>query len=123
MKTNEIRITIKAPPDEVFEFTIEPKNTHLWIDTVDIQTVDTKQIGLGTKYTNRYGVLEVTDYDRNAFFELTDQKTGYRCSYSYRKIDSETTELVYFESMEDGSELIEPMNNRHFKKLQALLEK
>ena len=123
MKTNEIRIEISVAQDELFEFTVEPLNTPKWIEGAGKGTVDTEQIGLGTIYTNSIGQWEVTDYERNVFFELTDKATGYSCSYSYRKIDENTTELVYFESMEDGSDLIAPMEEKHFQKLKELLEK
>ena len=122
MKTNEIRISINAPRSEVFEFTIEPKNTPLWIDSVTEETINTKQIRLGTIYSNVYGDLEVTDYDSHVFFELTNKKTTYVCSYSYRKIDETTTEIIYFESMEDGSDLSDPMKKESFQKLKEILE-
>jgi len=122
MQTNEIRITIKAPPEEVFEYTIEPKNTHLWVKGAGKETVDTQQIGLGTKYINNYGVLTVTDYDRDKFFELTNNETEYLCSYSYRKISDQETELIYFEYMKNGSELSDPMKQKSFNKLKEILE-
>jgi len=122
MKTQEIRIVINVSQDKLFEFTIEPKNTSKWIDKAGIETVDTEQIGLGTKYVNNYGVLTVTDYDRGIFFELTNEGTQYQCSYSHRKIDEKITELTYFECMLDGSLLIEPVNINRFKKLKNLME-
>ena len=121
MKTNQIRIIIDAPAQSVFEFTVEPQNTPKWIDGVDDEQVNTDQIDLGTIYSNSYGDLEVTDYERNKFFELTNQETGYVCSYSYRAVDEEQTELTYFEYMTDGSELDEPMDEKNFETLQALL--
>jgi hypothetical protein len=56
------------------------------------------------------------------YFELTSNETSYQCSYTYHKVDDETTELVYFEAMLDGSDLREPMNKKHFEKLKELLE-
>lgn len=123
MKTNEIRIIINTPRKKVFEFTVEPKNTHLWIESSGEKTIDTKQIGLGTKYSSSYGVLEVTDYEKDVFFELTDEVKGYQCSYSYRKIDDTSTELVYFEAMFDGSDISDPLEVRYFEQLKEILEK
>ncbi len=123
MKTNEIKVNIDIPVEAVFEFTLEPANTSRWIDAIEEETVNTKQIGLGTIYSNSYGNLEVTDYELNRFLELTNQKTGYQCSYSFRKIDNDTTEIIYFEQMLDGSKLTEPMKIESFKKLQEILEK
>lgn len=122
MKTQEIRIEIVAAHRTVFEFTLEPGNTPKWVTGVSKETVDTEQIGLGTIYSNEYRKLRVTDYERDFFFELSDEETGYQCSYTFHKIDDEHTELVYFECMQDGSELAEPMKQEYFETLKALLE-
>lgn len=116
MTTNEIRIVIDASPEELFEFTVEPKNTPQWIQGAEEKTVNTDQIGLGTIY----GSCEVTDYERNKFFELTNTTTGYICSYTYRKQEDDSTEITYFEYMQDGSELSEPMKRKHFEKLKEI---
>lgn len=120
---NEIRINIAKPRDEVFEFTVEPNNTQKWCTAIEYENVDTKQIGLGTKYSNNLGELEVTDYEKSVYFELSEIGTEYQCSYSFRKIDDSNTELIYFEQMLDGSTLAEPMKTESFKKLQEILEK
>lgn len=122
MKVNEIRITIIAPISEVFEFTLEPQNTKQWVtDSVEMKT-DTNQINLGTKYINKFITREVTDYDCNRFIELSDIDGSYVCSYSFRKIDDEATEIIFFESHDDGSELEYPLDQKNFEKLKELLE-
>ncbi|MCI5051120.1 MAG: hypothetical protein MRY57_02335 [Candidatus Pacebacteria bacterium] len=123
MKTNEIRVIINAPTEDIFEFTLEPKNTKHWVEGAVEMTTDTEQIGIGTKYSNEYITREVIDYDRDKFLELKDVNGPYICSYSFRKIDDETTELIFFESHEDGTELEYPLEEIHFKKLKELLEK
>ncbi len=120
---HEIRITIAKPQDEVFEYTLEPNNTPKWCSAIEHESVDTKQIGVGTKYTNNFGELEVTDYEKNVYFELSETDTEYQCSYSFRKVDENTTEIIYFEQMLDGSTLVSPMKEKSFKKLQEILEK
>lgn len=123
MKINEIRITIKAPPEIVFEYTIEPKNTKHWVEDSIEMTTDTDQINIGTQYSNEFVVREVIDYERNKFIELSDVDGTYSCSYSFRKIDDDSTELVFFESNADGSELEYPIEIECFEKLKELLEK
>lgn len=123
MKTNEIRIIINAPSNEIFEFVLEPENTPKWIEGAGTKTVNTEQIGLGTIYSNDIGEWVVSDYDRNKFFELSDESIYYSCSYSFRKIDEENTELIYFESHSDGSALEHPMERKNFEKLKEILEK
>lgn len=123
MKSNEIRVTINAPREKVFEYTLEPKNTPEWVEgAIEMQT-DTEQIGIGTKYSNEYLTREVTDYEKNLFLELTDLDGNYSCSYSFRKIDEENTELIFFESCTDGSELEFSIEKRFFEKLKEILEK
>jgi hypothetical protein len=53
MKTNKLTIRISKPVSEVFDFTINPQNTPRWIDFIVEETVDGKEIKLGTRYTNR----------------------------------------------------------------------
>ena len=123
MKANEIRITIASPQEKVFEYTLEPKNTPQWVSDVIEMKTDTDQIDLGTKYFNEFITREVIDYDRNSFIELADVEGPYSCSYSFRKIDDEHTELIYFESHSDGSEIEYPMDKQSFERLKNLLEK
>jgi hypothetical protein len=122
MKANELEITINKPIEEVFAFTLEPKNTPKWVEAVSEETVNTEQIGLGTIYSTEYRELEVTDYDRDKFFELTNHKTSYVCSYTYKKINDDTAQIIYFEYMQDGSNLADPMKQKSFEKLRELLE-
>lgn len=120
--SNEIRVRINAPREKVFEYTLEPKNTPEWVeDAVEMQT-STEQIGIGTIYSNEYIGREVTDYEKNVFLELADMDGNYSCSYSFRKIDEENTELIFFESSNDGLELEFPIEKRFFEKLKEILE-
>jgi len=123
MITNEIRITIDAPAEQIFEYTLEPKNTKHWVEGSIEMTTNTDQINLGTKYSNEYITREVTDYDRDKFIELTDTGGAYSCSYSFRKINENSTELIFFESMSDGSELEYPIGKESFEKLKEIIEK
>ncbi|MFT6829497.1 MAG: hypothetical protein ACJAV6_000327 [Candidatus Paceibacteria bacterium] len=123
MKTNQIRVEIMAPQEDVFKFAIEPKNTKHWVSgSVEMKT-NTEQINVGTKYSNEFITREVTDYDRDKFIELTDSDGPYSCSYSFRKIDDNSTELIYFECNNDESELESPLEVECFEKLKELLEK
>ena len=123
ISSNEIHIIINKSQSEVFEYMLEPKNTPKWIDFIKSETIDTEQIDVGTIYTNDFGTLTVTDYERNVYFELTDQDEKYQCSYSFKKIDDDTTEVIYFEAMLDGSELVEPFDAKYFEVLKELIEK
>lgn len=122
MKTNEIRIVINSPFETVFEYTIEPKNTKNWVEgSIEMKT-DTEQINIGTQYSNEFITREVTDYERDKFIELADVDGVYKCSYTFRKIDENSTELIFFESHDDGSEPEYQLEKQHFQKLKELLE-
>lgn len=123
MKTNEIRIIINAPQEKVFEYTLDPKNTKYWVENSIEMTTDTDQINIRTKYSNEFITREVTDYERDKFLELTDVDGIYSCSYTFRKIDSEVTELIFFESNSDGSDIEYPIEQSNFEKLKEILEK
>ena len=120
MKTNEIRISIAAPREYVFQYTLEPKNTALWQESKE--TVDTDQIGLGSRYTNDHGIFEVSDYEKNAFVERSQVKGKHQSSYTFHKISETDTEIIYFESMTDYSDLSHTLSRKEFQKLKSLLE-
>jgi len=122
MKTNEIRIEIERPIKDVFEYTLEPQNKSIWCSIITEESVDTEQIGITSIYINNLGSFKVSDYERNIFLELMSLDEKFQCSYSFRKIDDNTTELIYFEAMLDGSDLTEAMDKKYFKKLKELLE-
>ena len=122
MKTNEIRIEIERPIKDVFEYTLEPQNKSIWCSIITEESVDTEQIGITSIYRNNLGSFKVSDYERNIFLELMSLDEKFQGSYSFRKRDDNTTELIYFEAMLDGSDLTEAMDKKYFKKLKELLE-
>lgn len=122
MKANKLEIFIQAPLSEVFEYTLEPSHTHLWIPGITKEEVDTKQIGLGTKYQNDTGNYEVTDYEKDKFFELSSLDSSYLCSYSFRKQEDNSTILTYFEYMTNGDDLDSPLSQESLITLQELIE-
>ena len=73
MKTNKLNIRINKPISEVFDFTINPQNTPRWIDFIVEETIDSREIKLGTRYTNRdkdgkINLYELTKFENNLHF-------------------------------------------------------
>ena len=123
MKTNEIRIIINKPQREVFEYTLEPNNFIYWVDVIEEHGIDTDQIGIGSVYSNNLGNFTVIDYERDKFLEYEDKSQYYKASFSFRKIDDEQTEIIFFESKYNSEDLKNPFRKEYFENLKELLEK
>ena len=52
MKENKISVVINKPIHEVFEFTTNPSNTHLWIASIIEEVADQFPPQIGTQYKN-----------------------------------------------------------------------
>ena len=121
MKRNILEIEIEAPIEKVFEFTIEPSNTHLWASVAGEETVDAYPIRLGTIYSNDFSKLVVSEFIHNEVFELSEVDGAYKVKYTYTPTDSGTL-LTYDERMEDGSNLSEPFAFSNLETLKKLIE-
>ena len=126
MKTNKLTIRINKPVSEIFDFTINPQNTPRWIDFIVEETIDTKEIKLGTRYTNRdkdgkVNLYELTQFENDAIFELQSVPPYYTVKYTYTSISDIETELEYFEWVESG-ELSSPFPMSAMQKLKEVLE-
>ena len=53
VKDKKIIIQINKPASEVFAFTTDPKNTPLWIDSIEHEEINEWPAKLGTVYRNR----------------------------------------------------------------------
>lgn len=127
MKTNKLTIHINRPISEVFDFTINPQNTPLWIDFIVQETIDNKEIKVGTRYTNKdkdgnINLYELSQLENNKVFELKSVPPFYTVKYTYTAISDTLTELEYFEYVESG-ELSSPFPVSAMQKLKEVLEK
>ena len=125
MNENEISIKIKRPISEVFEFTINPKNTHLWIENVQKEETNEWPIKVGSRYRNTgndgvWDEYEVIDLKQNELFELKMVNGTYHVRYTYKPIDTNNTEITYFEWDENG--INSPFQQMALAKLKDILE-
>lgn len=125
MKENKLTIRIKKPIAEVFEFTINPQNTPTWIDSIAEEHTDTREIQVGTKYTNtdQEGTVnsyQVAQFEGNKIFELVSLTSGYHVRYTYTPISDTETELEYFEW--DEVDLVNPFKQEVLEKLKRTME-
>jgi len=126
MKENKIKIIINRPIDVVFEFTTNPKNTHLWIASVKEEIAEVYPPIIGTKYKNRgiesvWSYYQVLSFEKDNLFVLSDLEEDYHVKYTYKQTEKDVTELEYFEWSTTG-ELKNPFSKNHLLRLKAILE-
>lgn len=125
MKTQKLTIRIKRPATEVFDFVTDSKNTPKWIDFIAKEETNEWPPRLGTVYHNQdsAGVwqdLEMTEFEQDKMFVMTNRKTGYNVRYTLTPTDS-GTKLEYYEWMDNG-DLDEPFTMEPLQKLKSILE-
>lgn len=106
MQENKITILINKPIETVFNFTVDPKNTHLWIPFISEEISSEYPPKIWTIYKNRRGEFnwnfyKVIELSQNKTFTLSDLNNNYHVRYSYRKIGFSQTELEYFEWVQE----------------------
>lgn len=126
MKETEITLPIHRTPQDVFNFCLDPKNTPKWVDSIVTEQTNEWPPKVGTIYRNqnRNGVwseYKVVALDPTTMFEFKLASSPYHVRYTLRPLSPDTTELTYFEWMEDG-ELAEPFTPDILQKLKQVLE-
>lgn len=130
MKRNIIIREINCSIQKVFDFTVNPNNTPLWINTVIEEKTDSKTINLGTRYYQLVklpkGKIEkscavITGFVENEFIEFSYIGTTYKCSYSYVSTEKGTILTYYEEAMKD-EDLENFMTESSMDYLKALLD-
>jgi len=127
MKDLRLTITISKPAKDIFDFTLNPKNTPKWIDFIAEEETSEWPPKLGTIYRNRgsenaeWSELEVTDYETNKRFTMSKKDGSYNVRYTLKPLTPETTELEYYE-WTDKDELSVPFTMEPLEKLKELLE-
>lgn len=102
MKSNKLKIIINKSVDKVFQFTITPPNSTLWISGIIKEETNDFPIHIGTIYKlennkgNIYKVV-VSNLSINRLIEWTSSNNNYHCRYSYKAINNNITELEYYE--------------------------
>lgn len=126
MKENKLTIQVNRPVEEVFAFTTDPKNTPSWIEHIVTEETNEWPIRLGSIYRNRakngqWSEYTVTALEENRLFELTSKNGNYHVRYTYKPIDSNATEMEYYEWVDEG-ELDAPFSAEVLEKLKEVLE-
>ncbi len=106
MRENKVTITINRPVEDVFEFTTNPKNTRLWIPSIQEEVSNEFPPKIGTQYKNRgensdWDFYKVIEYESFKIFTLSDLEGNYHVRYTYHKLNHNQTKMEYFEWMEN----------------------
>lgn len=125
MKENKLTIVINKPIHNVFEFSTNPKNTHLWVDSIKEEIADSYPPKVGTNYKNRWNTetrdfYKVLEFEQDKLFTLSDLDENYHVRYTYKTI-GEKTEMEYFEWMTNGN-LSNPYTKNVLEKLKSIME-
>lgn len=127
MKENKITIVINRPVEEIFEFTINPKNTPLWITHIKEEIADSYPPKVGTIYKNttdfkKWDSYTVINFEKNKTFTMKSSDNNYSVRYTYKRLDYTRSEMEYFEWVTKG-EIENPFTQPVLKKLKDVIEK
>lgn len=126
MKDLRLTVRINKPAKEIFEFTLNPTNTPLWIDSVVKEVADSSPPKIGTVYQNwnaagEMNEYKVTRYEPFKVFQLDATHQDYKVRYTYTSISEKETELEYYEWSESG-QLHTPFMQEILEKLKQVME-
>lgn len=120
MKDLKLTIRISKPAKDVFDFTLNPRNTPKWIDSIVEEETNEWPAKRGTIYRNRsadgdWREFELTTFEPHKMFVLS-KEDGYHVRYTFTSVDEHMTELEYYEWMDDG-ELTDAFTMQALEKL------
>lgn len=125
MKDKRLTIRISKPLNEIISFVLNPKNTHLWIDSIVIEETNEWPVKEGSIYRNQsqngnwneYTLTELKD----SGFTMVQKDGNYHVKYTLTPISDNSTNFEYYEWVEDG-ELQEPFTIDILEKLKQVIE-
>jgi hypothetical protein len=126
MQDNKLTIQINRPIHEVFNFTITPPNSTLWIPNVVEEKTNNWPIHNGTifflkDHNGDISEVCIKNIIINKMVEWISKDKNYHCRYKFKSIDKNSTELEYYEWVDNGI-LKEPFIKEILQKLKLVLE-
>lgn len=126
MLEKKLTIRINKSADFVFDFTLNPKNTPKWINSIVQEETNEWPPKKGTIYRNKniegkWNEYKLTEFESNKMFTMTSKDGNYHVRYKFTPVDKNSCELEYFEWVDEGV-LEEPFTLSILKKLKAEIE-
>ncbi len=126
MKGKRLTIEINRPIKEVFDFTLDPKNTPKWIDGIAEEVTSEWPSKKGTIYKNKdsngtWNEYVLVEFEKNKTFTLARQNSDYHVRYTFYPVGDDKTEFEYYEWVESG-ELDDTVSQQVLEKLKKVIE-
>jgi hypothetical protein len=125
MKDIKLTIAINKPARDIFDFTLDPKNTPKWVDAIVFEQTNEWPLKVRTKYRNKdsagvWREIELTEFEPDKMFVMSEID-GFHIRYTFTPVNEKTTELECYLWM-DGGELKHTFSIEVLEKLKQVVE-
>lgn len=109
IEKNTLHIIINKNISFVYQYTINPINTHLWISSIYEEVSEQYPPKLWTIYKNKWSIdwewdnYQVFSIESNKKFSLKSLDSNYNVDYTYEELSPTSTKLTYSEWMDNGN--------------------
>lgn len=126
MKVNKLSVIIDKHISEVFEFTTNPQNTHLWISFISKEVSNEYPPKIGTIYKScrengNWSEMKVVEFKEDKEFILSSLDERLFVKYVYHNLDDNKTKMEYSDWMID-KKFKSPITKNVLKNLKKVME-
>jgi len=127
MHESLLSIKINTSVENLFDFTINPDNTHKWIEWIKKEWVEWEKIQIWSIYkceswNGNISASEVVNLIPNSLFHIKSLDSHFEVIYFYTRIDNNQSILNYYQFMSDKTPLSKSLWQEHLEVLKNILE-